>query len=129
MHGLATYTQINRSTWDEKLGEVLYAYNTYIHESTKHTPFEVIFRRQARLPVYINTKPRYCPEELAKEDNDKELEESIESRAIKRDEIEQTVKSNIMKAQVQHSSILIILFLGPGNLFLGPLILSDNFDN
>ena len=107
VYGLAKFTQFDRSTWDEKLGEVLYAYNSAIHDSTKHTPFEVMFGRQARLPVDINTKPSYSPEELAKKDDGKEQQECFESRAIKRDEIEQTVKSNIKKAQVKQSSVLL----------------------
>ena len=50
-NSLAKYAQSNREAWDETLQEVVYAYNTAVQESTKHTPFEAMFGRVARLPV------------------------------------------------------------------------------
>ena len=34
---VAKFAQESRDTWDEKIGDVAYAYNTSVHESTKHT--------------------------------------------------------------------------------------------
>lgn len=45
--------------WDDKLQEVVYAYNTAVQESTKHTPFEAMFGRVACLPVDINVATFY----------------------------------------------------------------------
>ena len=54
-HATAKYSQDRRDEWDVKLGELVYAYNTSFQESSKHSPFEVMFRRAARLPVDCNT--------------------------------------------------------------------------
>ena len=51
---LGKFAQEKREAWDEKLGEVMYGYNTSVQDSTQHTPFEVMFGRMARLPVDIN---------------------------------------------------------------------------
>ena len=67
VNALAKFAQEERNTWDERLGEVVYAYNTAVHDSTKHTLFETMFERQARLPVDFNAEAHYSPEELARE--------------------------------------------------------------
>ena len=59
---LAKFAQENRETWDAKLQEVVYAYNTAVQESTKHTPFEAMFGRVGRLPVDFNANPAYNAE-------------------------------------------------------------------
>ena len=59
VNAIAKFAQQSRVDWDEKLPEVVYAYNTAVHESTKHTPFEVMFGRMARLPVDIDFA-RHC---------------------------------------------------------------------
>ena len=41
VNAVAKFAQEDRDRWDEKLPEVVYAYNTAVQESTKHTPFEV----------------------------------------------------------------------------------------
>lgn len=50
-NSLAKFAQENRSCWDKKLAEVVYAYNIVFQESTKCTPFEAMFAHQAKLPV------------------------------------------------------------------------------
>lgn len=39
VNSLAKFAQEFRETWDKILNEVVYAYNTAVQESTKHTPF------------------------------------------------------------------------------------------
>ena len=34
-----------------------------MQDSTKHTPFEAMFGRRARLPIDINAESSYCPEQ------------------------------------------------------------------
>ena len=39
--------------WDEFIDAAVFAYNTSCHESTHHTPFEIMFGRNALLPVEV----------------------------------------------------------------------------
>ena len=55
-NSLATFAQECRSSWDERLLEVVYAYNTSYQESSKCTPFEAIFAQQAKVPVNFNAE-------------------------------------------------------------------------
>ena len=43
------------------------AYNTAVHESTKHTPFEVMFGQMAKLPIDFNMLEDYSPMEKIQE--------------------------------------------------------------
>ena len=69
VNSLSKFAQEDRQMWDVKLGEVVYAYNTAVQESTKHTPFEVMFGRMARLPVDFNAASHYDPDTPAKTQN------------------------------------------------------------
>ena len=100
VNSLAKYAQGERSDWDKTLSEIVYAYNTAVQESTKHTPFEAMFGRQAKLPVDFNSKADYSPEELIKEYEDGD-EPSMTERQAKRLKLEEDVKHNIAVAQVQ----------------------------
>ena len=42
-NAIAKFAQQCRKRWDEKVFEVVYAYNTTVQESTKYTPFEAMF--------------------------------------------------------------------------------------
>jgi len=66
-NSLAKFAQDHRSSWDEKLTEVVYAYNTAYQESTKCTPFEAMFGRQAKLPIDFNTESSYDLEQKLEE--------------------------------------------------------------
>ena len=96
---VAKFAQEGRSTWDGRLGDVVYAYNTAVHESTKHTPFEAMFGRQARLPMDFNAQAHNSPEELAQEYDAAEVPSATEGQARRR-ATEEAVKSNIVAAQV-----------------------------
>ena len=47
----------NQFDWDEKLPYVLLAYRSSVHESTKETPFGMLFRREVWLPIDVVTPP------------------------------------------------------------------------
>lgn len=96
-NAIAKYSHDHRDEWDVNLGELVYAYNTSFQESTKHSPFEAMFGRVARLPVDCNTD---------NVDANRKLEEyanlrspNAEERDAKRRKIEEAVKENIGQAQ------------------------------
>ena len=51
---ISKFAQQNHESWDEKLPEIVYSYNSAVHESSKHTPFEAMFGRVPKLPVDFN---------------------------------------------------------------------------
>lgn len=50
---LAAYTSSDQKDWPWSLPSVLFAYNTSVNKSTKFSPFELIYGRQATLPLDI----------------------------------------------------------------------------
>ena len=111
-NSLAKFAQ---ECWDEKLRAVVYAhlcrlvtiisiiYSSVpciilVQESTKCSPFEVMFERKARLPVDINTEAIQDPDMKLKQYVNK-LEPDREDVASKRREMEEDVKANIEHAQ------------------------------
>ena len=52
-HMLATDLKDHPFDWEDRLRKVCMAYNTSVHASTGYTPFHLMFRREARLPIDI----------------------------------------------------------------------------
>ena len=50
---LVKFIEESKTTWDEILDTCTFAYNTAEHESTKFSPFELMFGRKPLLPVDI----------------------------------------------------------------------------
>ena len=50
---LSINTSQNPENWDEVLPKLMCGYRTSIHESTKQTPFSLIFGREIRLPIDV----------------------------------------------------------------------------
>lgn len=48
---LVKCTHKKREVRNEFLDTSVYAYNTYVHESTAFTPFELVFGQRAILPI------------------------------------------------------------------------------
>jgi hypothetical protein len=40
--------------WDEYLGQVTFAYNTSVHQTTEHTPYSLVFGRDPNLPIDLS---------------------------------------------------------------------------
>ena len=80
------------------LDTCVYAYNTSRHESTKFTPFELMFGRKAVLPVEID---------MEKKDGDYQIEplstelssSALEAITNRRQQLLGEAKENILKAQ------------------------------
>ena len=102
VNAVAKFAQESRDTWDERIGEVVYAYNTSVHESTKHTPFEVMFGRMAKLPIDFNIAEDYSPEEQVQDFQACEDPTETERQA-RRQAKNEAVKANITAAQVHRN--------------------------
>ena len=51
---LIKYIDTKKNLWAQFLDTCIFAYNTSAHESTKFSPFELMFGRKAVLPIDIN---------------------------------------------------------------------------
>lgn len=52
------FTNGRKDQWDEYLDTCVFAYNSAHHESTKYSPFDLMFGRKAVLPVDLEHEPR-----------------------------------------------------------------------
>ena len=98
---LSKFVQENKESWDSFLDTCTFAYNTFRHESTLHTPFEVMFGRQAVLPIDLDME-KLSPERLLQEYEDTSADQpgkEIAAITTLRQALLQQVKNNIAKAQ------------------------------
>ncbi|HBK71150.1 MAG TPA: hypothetical protein DDZ39_05755 [Flavobacteriaceae bacterium] len=62
---LSAYTNERQTDWDEYIAPCLFAYRNTVHESTKQTPFFLMFLREPKLPIdltLVETKTCYMDE-------------------------------------------------------------------
>ena len=102
---LAKFAQDNRETWDAKLNEVVYAYNTAVQESTKYTSFEAMFGRVARLPIDFNATSAYAAVTKQQEYQDAEDQNSFEV-ALKRRKTEDAIKKKHQTSTKKAKAVL-----------------------
>lgn len=50
---IAKQVDCEQRDWDELIDGILFVYRTTVHESTKQTPFSIMYGRESRLPVEI----------------------------------------------------------------------------
>ncbi len=48
---LTKFIENKKSSWEDFLDTCIYAYNTAVHESSRFTPYELMFGRKAVLPI------------------------------------------------------------------------------
>ena len=87
----------HQDDWDELLDNVLFAYRSSQHDSTKFTPFLLMYGREARLPIDITLQPN--SESLPEQELD--LATRVE-RMLKR--LHENALTNIQNAQSNHKS-------------------------
>lgn len=56
---LKHYIKVEQNDWDEYVQFAMFSYNTAVHKSTKHTPYELLFGRLAYLPSSITQDPKF----------------------------------------------------------------------
>ena len=95
---LRKYVHENKKNWDNFLDALSYAYNTSRHESTLHTPFEVMFGRKAILPIDLDVE-RPNAAKLLEDIEGADTGQSLEVLTSHRMEVLQEVKKNINLAQ------------------------------
>ena len=91
-----------KDSWHQILDTCVFSYNTSRHESTKYTPFEMMFNRRATLPIDVNLRDRSLDEIAGEYDI---LEEpDLEQIADKRTELLIKAKRNILIAQQEQKN-------------------------
>ena len=70
-----------KEQWEDYLDTCIYAYNTSKHESSKYTPFEVMFGRHAVLPVDLNIAVHQGELVKMKRFDDRQIESAVEERS------------------------------------------------
>ena len=98
INSLTKFAQEDHIMWNKNLLEVVYAYNTAVQDSSKFTPFEAMFGRVARLPVYFIATTNYDADAKVKVfvDAADEKEQELASKCQK---TEDAIKQNIEVAQ------------------------------
>ena len=91
VNALAKHVQDDRTLWDVSITTIVYSYNTSIHDSTRCSPFEVMFGRQGRLPVDINLSAD------KEEGLDLDEEEGLDHLKAGRADLNEQVKQNVAK--------------------------------
>ena len=97
---LVKYVDSKKDQWEKFLDTCVYAYNTSIHESTKFSPFELMFGRKAVLPISIDTGKSDPAVVLTEYNGTQAISPSSVQRAVKqRNAILEEAKANIAAAQ------------------------------
>lgn len=126
---LSKFVQENKESWDSFLDTCTFAYNTFRHESTLHTPFEVMFGRQAVLPIDLDME-KLSPERLLQEYEDTSADQpgkEIAAITTLRQALLQQVKNNIAKAQMKQKEQYDKKHTNPPRYQVGVKILKKDF--
>ena len=91
---LTKYVSTKKEAWSSYLDNCVFAYNTSCHESTKFTPFELIFSRKATLSINIEFR-NASPEEVCQKYHT--LDDS---------NVSSTMKEQVQRLEVAKQSIL-----------------------
>jgi len=85
----------HQDNWDELLDSILFAYRSSQHNSTKCTPFLLMYGREARLPIDITIQASGESQEEQEVDLETKVERMLEVQKI----LHENALANIQKAQ------------------------------
>ena len=120
---LVKFVDTKKDSWQDYLESCVYAYNTSKHESTKHSPFEVMFSRKGVLPVDMINVPN-CSEELQLSYSEEtSFSEHSENRRLQLE----AVKKNIIKAQAKQKEQYDRKHYKPEVFHVGSIVLKKDF--
>ena len=127
---LVKFVNERKSNWDEHLDSCSFAYNTARHDSTKFSPFELMFGRKALLPIQLETNgddPNKVLHEFqnapALDENSALLEKLIEGRSALIEE----AKANIETAQEKQCEHYNQKHANPEAFLVGSKVLVKDF--
>ena len=127
---LVKFSDTRKDVWDEHLDACTFGYNTSRHDSTKFTPFELMFGRKAVLPIEFATQSE-SPEEILKEFRSAPSMESKEAFLSKLMETRSTIlekaKENISAAQEKQKKHCDQKHANPAVYKLGAKVLVKDF--
>ena len=122
---LVKFVHSRKTAWGSFLDTCVFAYNTSRHESTQFTPFELMFNRQATLPIDIEFR-KALPEEVSREYHNLEepdMAKLEEERARRLEE----AKRNILEAQQKQKEVYDRKHAKPECYKIGQLVLKKDF--
>ena len=123
---LVKFIESKKETWQDYLDTCVYAYNTSRHDSSKFTPFELMFGRQAVIPIDIRSdasKIEAVDEVFSGCDED-----AVQKMEAARKNTLEQAKQNIVAAQEKHKEIYDKKHCtNPEVYSVGALVLKKNF--
>ena len=126
---LVKFVTHKQDHWDELLDTCVFAYNTSVHESTRFSPFEIMFGRKATLPIDLNIAKQDGKEKLRKHlETGGELSASaVEKLANHRQGIIEEAKANIKLAQAKQKEVYDRKHAHPDAFKVGSQVLKKDF--
>lgn len=91
--------------WDTKLPFMLFAYRTAQHETTKKTPFSLVYGREARLPIELDFPIQSIPEIDNFEGVLKQRCDAFIKLSCEREEASKNIKQAQQKQKKHHDKI------------------------
>ena len=85
----------NQDNWDELLDNILFAYRSSRHNSTKCTPFLLMYGREARLPIDVTLQAS----SESQQEQEIDLETKVERMLEVQKKLHENALANIQKAQ------------------------------
>ena len=120
---LVKFIDDKKDCWEDYLDTCIYAYNTSKHESSKFTPFELMFARKAILPIDLQFHQQDASGALLNAEIDAEYE--IDMKTVQ-DKLEEA-RSNILYAQQQQKEAYDKKHFIPECFMIGALVLKKDF--
>ena len=114
-----------KETWEDYLDTCIYAYNTSRHESSRFTPFELMFGRKAVLPIDLNSGGNGVgAEKVIKDGADDEVHRNMQD--ARRRKLEDA-KANILSAQQKQKENYDLKHHQPEVFAIGAIVLKKDF--
>ena len=122
---LVKFVHSKKETWSSFLDTCVFAYNTSRHESTRFTPFELMFGRRATLPIDLELQ-KASPKEVGQKYlqlDDAEAPATVKEHA----ERLEAAKENILLAQQKQKAHYDKKHANPARFQLERLVLKKDF--